>query len=47
MIAIETIDARQVSLIEQALKNRVDIRTTGYDWLIQKIGLAKPDILKG
>ena len=37
MFCIPTTGNRDVAMIEQALKNRVDIRITGYDWLQQKV----------
>ena len=37
LIAIETSNDKEVAIIEQALKNRVDIIMTGFDWLLKKV----------
>jgi hypothetical protein len=41
LIAIETDNLKDVSMVEQALRNRVDLRITGYDWLIKLVGVPK------
>lgn len=48
MICIPTESDREVAMIEQALKNRVDISITGFDWLQEKvIGETKAFRLSG